>query len=153
VLRVDHIEKLAAHNAANNDTLGSLLRKAYRHLSKTYHTPLHIAERDVPEYEALLVYFEDQFDELDAVELADRIALMYKKPSLEQINSGYVPSESGVSNIVGDEEWVAHMNIKLRRKEEDDRQADEIKKATQVVAEVDKAISQFNESMKATKED
>lgn len=137
-MRVDLIEKLALHNALS-DSLKVFIRKAYKHYSTRYHTPLGVAMATVTEYEAVLIWFEDRFDEMDAVQLKDASDALYARKPLEVINAGpqiEVTSHSSVN----DEAWIARMNLKIKRQED-------AQKAQQVMSEVDKAISDLNKAM------
>lgn len=143
-MQIDLIQKLALHNALS-DTLQSFIRKAYKHYSRTYHTPLSVAMATVTEYEAVLVYFEDRFGEMDAVQLKDASDALYARKPLEVINAGPQKETLGYSSA-NDEAWVAQMNLKLKRQEDEQR-------AKQVVSEVDKAIAELNKTMEKLSQD
>lgn len=153
--RLELIEKLALHKTLDK-SIFRYIEKAYRHYSKTYHTPLHIAEEVIPEEKALLIYFEDQIEDVSTHDLADMITDIYKVPDLELINAG----GGAKSNIpqTTDQEWVAKMNMQIQKATEEReaaklraKEAIEKKKAEDAMKGVDDVIEKFNKSMAAIK--
>ena len=153
--RLELVEKLALHKTLDQ-SIFRYIEKAYRHYSKTYHTPLHIAEEVVPEEKVLLIYFEDQIENVATHELADIINDIYALPELEVVNAGGQVRSNMPQTT--DDEWIARMNKQIQAAAEDRerkklaaKEAEEKIKAEAAMKDVDDVISKFNKSMTAIK--
>ena len=144
---LDAIEKLALKHALS-DSVGALIKRAYKYYSVTYHTPLHVAYQLIPEYEAVLIYFEDKFEHMDPIALKDTVDVLYPKKNLALLNEGPA-AQTEAQTVMDDEAWVTKMNMKLKKQEDAETVKNE---AQEVMAAVDQAIAEINKSLQVIKQ-
>lgn len=141
---VVNLRKIAIQNCLSEDVETYIVR-AYRHYSKTYNTPLHIAEEIITVPDVLLIYMEDQMEDFTKEDLEERLAeITDKKPTIVLEPPKY---SNPRSDLMGDDEaWIADMNRKLR--EEDAQKAkDKVKDAEKLEAAAQDAINQLAKSV------
>lgn len=66
----DSFRYIALKNVLNPDT-DFYLRRLMRWYSKTFHTPLHIVEEEIPIEHVLLAYFEEKYESLEPDDIED----------------------------------------------------------------------------------
>lgn len=96
--------RLLAINNVNSHTIEWYTELAYRHYSKTYHTPLHVAKQVMNPAEIVKIYMEDEMLDMeleDVTAIRDKL-VKTKKPFMDIEN--YQPAEE--LNEMDDEEWV-----------------------------------------------
>lgn len=108
-----NLKRLALKNVSER-SLEYYIEKCYRHYSTTYFTPLHEAKKIVPIEEAILIYLEDEFNELTAEEVADLRTELSTRDQPIRSDSEYVEEDGPMS----DEEWIAQQNLLLDKKKE-----------------------------------
>ena len=141
-----NIHKVALKNSVDKD-IDTLIESAYRHYSRTYCTPLHVAEEVIPEAEVLRIYFEDRFEDMEAGELKEKISSLYGYDK-EAANS---PLTGKTLGPVNDDQWIAEMNKKAMAQAEKQKKIEAEKaaaiKAQEVVKSVDQIIEEMNKKM------
>jgi hypothetical protein len=105
--------RIIAINNAMSDTVDWFIEKSYRHYSRTYHTPLHIAKETLSQEEAVLIFMEDECSEMspeDIVMLKEKLSTKIK-PVLD------FEGESDEDVEMDDDAWVAQQMAELEAKE------------------------------------
>lgn len=132
-----NLKKIALKNVISEDT-EHFIEKCYRYYSKTYHTPLHTVRETLHEYQVVLVYLEDLYEDSESMETV--------KEELESLQRQYKPVTS--SNLIepkaelDDDEWIKQQEILLKQQEEKKK-----KTAQQIIDDTHKKISQLSEKL------
>lgn len=120
-----------------SDDIDIYIEKAYRHFSKTYSTPLKEAYNMTP-HEVLLVYMQDEMDELKKEELLDFLSKITEKNE-PMLSSGITKTYDDV--VAEDEAWIAEQNALLKKESE--------KKANSkdIIEQANKALEELGKSL------
>ena len=141
-----NIHKVALKNSLDKD-IDTLVEDAYRYYSRTYSTPLYLAEEMITEAEVLRIFFEDRFNDMDGGELKEKVNSLYGYDK-EAANS---PIAGKTLGPVTDDQWVAEMNKKAMAQAEAQKKAQAEKaaavKAQEIVKSVDQIIDEMNKKM------
>ncbi|MEM4360231.1 MAG: hypothetical protein QXT45_06845 [Candidatus Bilamarchaeaceae archaeon] len=131
---IQSLQRIALHNVGSN-TIEWLIERSYRHYSKTYHTPLHIAKEKLTPHEVMLIFFEDQFDSLPPeqqlnwknklLSIPDPVV-----PGGTEHDSQYVDEESAEEADIA--ELIAQLEKEGAQESDDQRQA-KADKAKQII--------------------
>jgi N-dimethylarginine dimethylaminohydrolase len=141
---VVNLRKIAIKNCLSDD-IDVYIERAYRHYSKTYNTPLHLAHELVTVPDALLIYMEDQMEDYTKEDLQERLAeLTDKKPSIMLEPPKYANPRNEL--LSDDDAWIAEMNRKLREEEAQKAKA-KVKDAEKLEAAAKDAINQLAKSV------
>lgn len=146
---IDNLQKLALENTESN-SIRYFLESCYRYYSKTYHTPLHIAQEIVSPADAVRIYFEDNYDGMEPTQLLD----IKEKFKDQELPYAIVEPESnalsGPAPEMSDDEWVAKEMAKSKKKNEkkgDEKKAKKIQ-AEDLMKEADAAMEEFKKGLK-----
>lgn len=139
-----NVRRLAVHNRLSDD-LDVYIDKCYRHYSKTYHTPLHVAQSILTAEEVALIFMEDEMEEWSVENV------MEVKEALRTDDQPVIDCAQEKSNdVVDDDTWIAQQNAALKKQDEESK-----KKSAQaaVMKQTHDAIEKLTESFKSiTKE-
>jgi hypothetical protein len=108
-----HIRLIALNNA-HDLTVEGYIERAYRHYSKTYHTPLHTAKEIVNAAEVVLIYMEDEIADMNAEEIAtfkEKVS-----PSIKPLFA-MPDQEDNIVEELDDDAWVAQQMMELEKKD------------------------------------
>jgi hypothetical protein len=114
------------------------IEQCYRHYSKTYHTPLHIAKKELPIEEVILIYMQDEMADWTADEMADWKTKVDETPKIYVAAPEYVDQEE-----MNEDLWVAQQTAILKQQEEQEK-----KKKEDVMAKTHEAIEKLTQSLK-----
>jgi len=108
-----YIRLLSIYNV-NSNSIEWYVEQAYRYYSKTYHTPLHVARKNMIPAEVVQIFMEDEMADMnpeDVTALKDRLVKV-PKPMLNV--EDYQPEED---TELSDEEWVMQQMAEAAKNE------------------------------------
>lgn len=117
--------RLLSIGNVQSSTIEWYIELAYRHYSKTYHTPLHVAKSKITQLEAVQIMMEDEMLEMSKEDIDSMKKQLQKLPQpMLNVESYY--NEEVVDQEMDDEEWVAQQIAQLQEKEKSGKK--EVKK-------------------------
>jgi len=137
-----NLRKLALKSRLNPD-IDDYVEKCYRHYSKTYATPLDQAKSNLTVPEVMLVYMQDELENLEKDELELFKEKLY--PNSGPILSMPVAEKNEDELALEDNAWVAQQEALLRDKEEKDK-----KNQDDIVKKTHEAIESLTKNLNAT---
>ena len=137
--------RLLSIQNVQSQTIAWYVEQAYRHYSKTYHTPLLLAKEKLTAPEVVLIFMVDEALEMTPEDLvAMKEKLETKHPPMLDPSAGNEEEEAGMS----DDEWVAQQIANLDKqskepkKEASPSMADAAKQAQQAIQNMYQQINQ-----------
>ena len=137
-----NIRQIAIHNTMCGD-LDFYIEKCYKHYSKTYHTPLHIAKELIPMEEVIKVFMEDELEDFTPEDMADFKAKVDETPKLMLA----APTYTEESEELSEELWIAQQNALLKQQDEKAKkqQADIIKQTHEALDKLTTSLTNVTE--------
>lgn len=91
------LQKIAIYNVTSY-TIEWLIERSYRHYSRTYNTPLHLAKSILTPQQAVLIFFEDSFADLPLEQQQQWKQKLLARPDIivpqEERNNMYIDEEA-----------------------------------------------------------
>ena len=140
---IESIRLIAIDNCLAASDFDWYIEKAYRHYSKTYHTPLHfVKELLIPEA-ALQIMMEDEMSTMAIEELEDLRQTIADDHTGRPFLDPAMPAPSE-NDEQSDDEWIAEQNRLLKEQES---QALKKKTMTENLQKVTKSVEQATEKI------
>jgi hypothetical protein len=141
---IDNLQVLAVANVESR-SVDFFVETCFRYYSKTYHTPLKDVRDSLNPLEVALIYFEDNYSDLNSQDQEDmRIRIIEVKKEI------MAPDASLQTQAMDNDEWVAQLLAETERK---DKEAEEkAKRAKEIIEKTDRAIAELNRTMQTVKD-
>lgn len=146
------IYQIIALNRVTESSMRVYIDNCYKHISKTYHTALHTAHESYSIPEAIVMFLEDQYSELDEDEITSlKEELLTKKTIVLEPTTSITTSDQQDDE---DEIWIAQQMKAVKDKEDKQPSSKDIEAYTaNALKKFNKSIGDFNQTVSAITED
>lgn len=143
---IKNLYLIAIYNI-NSNTIDWFIEKAYRHYSKIYYTPLHIAKEILTPDKAVLIYLEDTLSEIPANELIELKEKLLNKPKPMLDINNYNNEDEEMS----DDEWVAEQIRLATEQEKKDKEKNAQSNLSDSIEKTKKAVENLYKTIDSLK--